>query len=54
MAQGRREEAGKQYLEAFANVEPGEKSNEASALALKLDNLGITPPSTNDTTVITP
>lgn len=54
LAQGKREEAGKQYLEAYANVEPGEKSNEASALSLKLDNLGIVPPASPDTTAITP
>ena len=43
LAQGKRDEAGKQYLEAYAYTEPAEQENEASALALKLDNLGIAP-----------
>lgn len=54
MALGKREEAGKQYLEAYANAEPAEKSDEASAIALKLDNLGISPPAPADSTVIAP
>jgi predicted negative regulator of RcsB-dependent stress response len=54
LAQGKREEAGKQYLEAFASSEPDQQSDETSALALKLDSLGITPPPPKDTTVIAP
>ena len=54
LAQGRRDEAGKQYLEAFASSEPDQQSDETSALALKLDSLGITPPPPKDTTVIAP
>jgi predicted negative regulator of RcsB-dependent stress response len=54
LAQGKRDEAGKQYLEAFASSEPDQQSDETSALALKLDSLGITPPPPKDTTVIAP
>lgn len=54
LAQGRREEAGKQYLQAYAGGEPGERTNESSPLALKLDNLGITPPAPAGTSVIAP
>jgi predicted negative regulator of RcsB-dependent stress response len=54
LAQGKRDVAGKQYLEAFASSEPDQQSDETSALALKLDSLGLTPPTPKDTTVITP
>lgn len=54
LAQGKKDEAGKQYLEAYANIEPGEQTNESGALALKLDSLGLTPPMPTDTKVIEP
>jgi predicted negative regulator of RcsB-dependent stress response len=54
MAQGKKDEAGKQYLEAYANVEPAERSNEGSTLALKLDDLGLAPPPAAGEKVITP
>lgn len=54
LAQGKRDEAGKQYLEAFANSEPDQQSDETSGLVLKLDNLGITPPPPQAATVVNP
>ncbi|MFO1435569.1 MAG: tetratricopeptide repeat protein [Gammaproteobacteria bacterium] len=54
MAQGKKDEAGKQYLNAYANVEPAERSNESSTLALKLDDLGLTPPPAAGEKVISP
>ncbi|MEZ5447140.1 MAG: tetratricopeptide repeat protein [Gammaproteobacteria bacterium] len=54
LAQGKREEAGERYLEAFANSEPDHQSDETSSLAVKLDSLGITPPPPRAATVINP
>ncbi|MCG3202287.1 MAG: hypothetical protein NFCOHLIN_02168 [Gammaproteobacteria bacterium] len=54
LAQGKRDQAGKQYLEAFANSEPDQQSDQTSSLALKLDSLGITPPPPQAATVINP
>ncbi|MCC6714749.1 MAG: tetratricopeptide repeat protein [Gammaproteobacteria bacterium] len=54
LAQGKRDEAGKQYLEAFANSEPDQQSDQTSGLALKLDSLGIMPPPPQTATVINP
>ncbi len=41
LAQGKTEEAGKQYLEAHAQAEPHEQQDESGTLALKLANLGL-------------